>query len=417
MKNRATFVSGCVVGFIIAPACFLALIWLIQYWQTTQSKQLDPYEFGLVDDSAQAAELEIVQAKYGADDVWIDVTKQLRDRVKGNAIAIQVTNNIAGDPIPGVSKSLVVEYEIDGERKTKTVPEMKSLYIPEPKPIESREELLEFAEKCPAEIGFFGKNFTTGATVELQPDQPACLASIVKIFTLLEVARQSWEGNLAFSDPISIPYKGKMLWCSIDDALDLMIGQSDNEATNALTAHVGYDNVNSLPALLRIEGLSDQILPVPGVFEEMTTERARGPRVAPSQNLLPQNGTARGIVECFELLDGGKLLPPEIGEEVLAVLDRNPKNFAPNAPDSFKSVGKGGSFSWQSEYNMIGWGLYLRDGRQSLAFCFLCEWFTKEMSEEAKRQWCYAISDGIVNVLLNTQEEGASQSDASADAG
>ena len=39
----------------------------------------------------------------------------------------------------------------------------------------------------------------------------------------------------------------------------------------------------------------------------------------------------------------------------------------PNAPDTFKIVGKGGSLSWQPpgepQYNMIGWGLYLRDVR------------------------------------------------------
>lgn len=413
MKNRSAFVWGCLSGLIVSPVLLLILRSLVGLWAGPQDRQLDPDAVREVGYSSQVNELSIVRAEYGANDVWIDVTRQIKKQVKNKTLLIQASNAIAGDPLSGVPKSLVVEYEIDGERKSKTVPEGEFLRIPELKPIDSPEELLEFVKQCPAEIGIFGKNFTTGATIEHRPDQSACLASIVKIFTLLEVEHQTSEGKLALSDPVSIRYRGKRPSCSIDDALDLMIGLSDNAATDALTAHVGYDKVNSLPKSLGIAGLSDQILPAPGVLDEVLNKRVRGDKVVQRQDLLPQHGTARGIVEYFELLDGGKLLTPAISKEVLAVLDRNPKNFVPNAPDTFKIVGKGGSLSWQPpgepQYNMIGWGLYLRDGSQSLAFCLWCEWFPQNMTEETKRKWCYAISDGIVNVLLDIQKKDASQ--------
>ena len=420
MTNKSTFVWGCLSGLIVSSVLLLILGSPIGLWEGSRDRQLDPDAVREADSSYQANELSIVRARYGANDAWIDVTKQITNKVKNKTLLIQASNAIAGDPLPGVPKSLVVEYEIDGERKSKSVREGGFLRIPELKPIDSPEELLGFVKKCPAEIGFFGKNFTTGATIEHRPDQPACLASIVKIFTLLEVARQTSGGKLALSDPVSIRYRGKRLSCSIDDALDLMIGLSDNAATDALTAHVGYDKVNSLPKSLGIAGLSDQILPAPGVLAEVLNKRVRGDKVVQRQDLLPQHGTARGIVEYFELLDGGKLLRPAISKEVLAVLDRNPKNFVPNAPDTFKIVGKGGSLSWQPpgepQYNRIGWGWYLRDGRQSLAFCLWCEWFPHTMKEETRRKWCYAISDGIVNVLLDTQKKDASQPDAPAGA-
>lgn len=405
MKSSSAFVWGCLAGLIVAPALLLVFASLMGLWTRLQARELDPDAVRAADSGSRAKELSIIQAKYGANDAWVDVTRQLEKRVKDGTLSIQASNAIAGDPIFGTPKRLVVEYEIDGERKSKTVREGGTLRIPELDPIDSREELLEFVKQCPAEVGFFGKNFATGATIEHRPDQAACLASIVKIFTLLEVGRQASEGKLTLSDPLSIPYRQKQLSCSIDDALDLMIGLSDNAATDALTAHVGYDNVNALPKRLGIAGLGGQILPPPGVLEDVLNERVRGGRTSQGRGPLPQHGTARGIVEYFELLDSGRLLTPAIGEEVLSVFDRNPKNFAPNAPASFTSVGKGGSLSWQppgeAQYNMIGWGLYLRDGSQSLAFCLWTEWFPQDMSEETRRKWCHAVSDGIVNVLLD----------------
>lgn len=67
-------------------------------------------------------------------------------------------------------------------------------------------------------------------------------------------------------DFTTIERKNKKEICTISDALDKMIGISDNEATDALAARVGYDGVNALPGQLGIAGLSDKILPEPGIF-------------------------------------------------------------------------------------------------------------------------------------------------------
>ena len=290
-------------------------------------------------------------------------------------------------------------------KRSESVPKLPTMKV---ESVATADALLKLVEQCPAEVGFYGRNLRTGRTVEYRPDQPACLASIVKLFTLLEVMKQVDDDKIRLTDTVALSRKDKTKDITIADALDLMIGKSDNAATDSLTALVGYDNVNGLPRKLGIAGLSQKILPKPGVLQKVLDKRVfAGARLAVSNNILPQHGTARGMVKYFELLDRGTLLSPGISRRVLEVLDRNPKGFAPGAPVYFKSVGKGGSIIWKrpgrEQYNMMGWALYLGDENTSLALCLWCERFPENTNEESKWNWCYALSDSIVNALLGNR--------------
>jgi len=377
------------------------------------------------EDSLPAKGLHIIRAGYGARNTWMDVSKHIGEKIRDNSLSINVSNDIAGDPLFGVSKNLKVEYVLDGERRTAHVEEGQWLHIPpdverhpEAQVVKTRERLMALVKQCPAEVGFFGRNLSTGETVEYRPDQPACLASIVKIFVLLEVMRQVDENALELSESITIEREDQKESCTISEALDKMIGVSDNEATSALAARVGWDRVNALPAELEISGLSEAILPEQDIFGKVLDKRVYGKnRLCSLDSLLPQHGTARGIVRYFELLYAGQLINESVSRRVLEVFDRNPKKFAPDAtPKDFKSGGKGGSCAWirpgRPPYNMVGWGLLVRNEESAVAFCLWCEWFPEETSEELKRKWCFAISDSIVNILLgqesaDTQSEGA----------
>jgi hypothetical protein len=355
----------------------------------------------------------MISARYGISNRWRDVSKQLGEKIRNNAISIKVSNDIAGDPASSKVKTLRVEYALDGERKTVKVQEGQWLHIPsdveqypEVQAVTTRDQLLALVKQCPAEVGFFGKNLSTGQTIEFQSDQLACLASIVKIFVLAEVMQQANQGTLELPESITIDRKGKKEICTISDALDKMIGISDNEATNALAARVGYDRVNALPSQLAIAGLSDKILPEPGIFGKALDKRVFGKtRLCPVDKLLPQHGTARSIVRYFELLHTNSLVSESVSKAVLDVFDRNPKNFVPDAtPTGFKSVGKGGSCVWvrpdRPQYNMTGWGLLIRNEQTALALCVWFEWFPEQVSEELKRKWCSAISGSIINILF-----------------
>jgi len=130
-------------------------------------------------------------------------------------------------------------------------------------------------------------------------------------------------------------------------------------------------------------------------------------RVVPKTELLPQHGTAKGIVQYFKLLNERKLINESISKGVLEAMERNPKYFAPHAtPERYKSVGKGGGLSWKRpfnpEYNMGGWGLYIYDENEALAFCLWFEWFPEGMGQKEQSEWTSGLSDCIVNFLVTS---------------
>lgn len=359
-------------------------------------------------------ELRIISAQYGAKDKWLDVTGQLQKKIHEHQLSIYASNNIAGDPLFGYPKHLKVEYVLDGVKNKTRVREGMKLEIPplqDPydvlQVIETSQELVTLAENCPAEVGFYGVNFTTGKAIEYRGDQPACMASIVKIFVLLEVMRQANEGTLNLSESVVIERGEGKETCSISEAIDKMIGISDNEATGALAKRVGYKRVNALAQELSMEGISKDVLPEPGVLDDVLDKRVYKLRVVPKTELLPQHGTAKGIVQYFKLLNERKLINESISKGVLEAMERNPKYFAPRAtPERYKSVGKGGGLSWKRpfnpEYNMGGWGLYIYDENEALAFCLWFEWFPEGMGQKEQSEWTSGLSDCIVNFLVTS---------------
>ncbi len=375
--------------------------------------------------------LTIVQARYGAWFSWIDVTELLNSQIVNGVLDVHVGNNLAGDIAYGRRKRLEVEYVLDGVPGALTREEGTQLRLPEnAQPLEkeiseatwasdlpdatrvtTKNDLVALVQRCPAQVGFYGVNLDTGKTTEYSPDQPACMASIVKLFVLLSVVDEVRSGRLDWGD--RLPMGSESI--SITEAVDRMIGQSDNAATNALADKVGFDAVCALPGRLGMDGVSEAILPKPGLLEDVLNKRVVEFKRAPVVPFLPQHASAKGMVRFFELLHEGKLISPEHGADVLAALKRHPRSFVPHAPEGFGVFGKGGSLSWtlppRPQYNMVGWNLYVRNGKTAVAFCLWGEWFPEKMPDKIKLEWLSAISDGILKVLLSSSENSVSVTD------
>jgi hypothetical protein len=76
--------------------------------------------------------LVIHGATYGAGDQTRDVAQILRSKMSGGSLNLRVCNeNLGGDPIKGVVKTLTVDYSYAGERRTKAIPELEMLSVPE----------------------------------------------------------------------------------------------------------------------------------------------------------------------------------------------------------------------------------------------------------------------------------------------
>jgi hypothetical protein len=76
------------------------------------------------------ANLQILRASYGHEHDRVDVTKQLHDAVADDKLSLTVGNQIAGDPVPGTVKDLIVAYRHNNKTLEKTVVEGAMLNLP-----------------------------------------------------------------------------------------------------------------------------------------------------------------------------------------------------------------------------------------------------------------------------------------------
>ena len=104
-------------------------------------------------------------------------------------------------------------------------------------------------------LGVSVKDLKSGRTFELRPDEPFPLASSIKLAVLYELYRQAEEGKIDLAQVTRPPLprvKGGGVLQELGDKVSLtwrdlavlMVGWSDNEATNVLIGRVGMDAVD-----------------------------------------------------------------------------------------------------------------------------------------------------------------------------
>ena len=74
--------------------------------------------------------LEILEATYSTPRVSLDVTQELKDSIQRNKINILASNEIKGDPEPGIVKKLKVKYNYGDEPFEKEVGVGQRLILP-----------------------------------------------------------------------------------------------------------------------------------------------------------------------------------------------------------------------------------------------------------------------------------------------
>jgi class 3 adenylate cyclase len=74
--------------------------------------------------------LKILSATYGRDEKQFDVTEKLRTMTKNNVLEVTSDNHLGGDPLPFKVKVLRIVYSVNGEERTKLVPEHDNVRLP-----------------------------------------------------------------------------------------------------------------------------------------------------------------------------------------------------------------------------------------------------------------------------------------------
>jgi beta-lactamase class A len=190
-------------------------------------------------------------------------------------------------------------------------------------------------------LGVYVEDLSTGATVELHADEVFPTASSIKLALLYELYHQAEEGRIDLGEVTQPPAArvrgggilqelGPRVSLSWRDLAVLMIGWSDNEATNVLARRVGMDAVNR-----RLDALG---LPRTRLRRQMMDLEAarRG-----DENV----STPHEIARLAGIIASGKGLGPERAKDLLAVaaVPDESSHFRRGLPEGFRAVSKPGA--------------------------------------------------------------------------
>ena len=221
--------------------------------------------------------------------------------------------------------------------------------------LKTERQLQSIVEASPFLTGLMAVDLTTGDSFSINQDIVFAQASAIKIPILLEVYKQARENKFALTDTRPLLSTNTVAGSGILNAMAdpvslsirnycmLMIGLSDNSATNTLIELVGIQNINSTMHTLGLKNTRVQ--------RKMIDQPAS---LRNEENI----STPAEAVKILKLLYDGKFIDKAASDEILLTLQKNPvenSKIAKGIPSSvkiaFKPGGMGGvSTEWGIVY-------------------------------------------------------------------
>lgn len=190
-------------------------------------------------------------------------------------------------------------------------------------------------------LGVYVEDLSTGTTVELHADEVFPTASSIKLAVLYELYHQAGEGRIDLGEvtqPPAVRVRGGGILQELGDRVSLtwrdlgvlMIGWSDNEATNILIRKVGADSVNR-----RLDQLG--LVKTRLRRQMMDLEAAR----RGDENV----STPREIARLAGMVATGEGFTPEHATDLVAVASvaDESSHFRRGLPDGVRAVSKPGA--------------------------------------------------------------------------
>lgn len=128
-----------------------------------------------------------------------------------------------------------------------------------------QKDLAALAAQHKGKVAFFAKDLKTGATVALDPDTPVPTASVIKLPVMLEAFYEVKAGKHKLDERLKLTKENQVegsgvltllqpgLEPTLEDAIALMITQSDNTATNMVIDDIGIPAVNARIAAMGLK--------------------------------------------------------------------------------------------------------------------------------------------------------------------
>jgi beta-lactamase class A len=204
-----------------------------------------------------------------------------------------------------------------------------------------RQRMEEVDARLDGLLGVYVEDLSTGARVERRADLVFPTASSIKLAILYELYRQSDEGRVELAE-LTVPPAARVrgggvlqelgdhVSLSWRDLAVLMMGWSDNEATNLLIRRVGLDAVNR-----RLDSLSLPRTRLRRAMMDLEAARRGDENVS----------TPRELARLASLVARGEGLRPESARDLLAVasVPAEGSYFRRGLPEGQKAVSKPGS--------------------------------------------------------------------------
>ena len=204
-------------------------------------------------------------------------------------------------------------------------------------------------KRCACRIGVAARHLESGKTYEHDGTEPFESASVIKVAVITEAMAQVRDGKLSLSDRWTLTEEKKAdgsgtllildagLNPTWSDLITLMIGPSDNTATNALIERLGIDAINARMVAMGL----------PHIHLFATIPALSHAHDDPS----PWKGFRLGTVTPVELADWmariarGEVIDAETSKKIFDYLDKDPsrQRIARRFPSEMLWAGKTGS--------------------------------------------------------------------------
>ncbi len=186
-------------------------------------------------------------------------------------------------------------------------------------------EINSIAESFHGDISMAALNLATGQTLVLNGDRRVKTASTIKVAIMAEAFLQVREGKLKLSDPITLQAADRVagsgilqdlqagLQMKLEDAITLMIVESDNTATNLVLDKVGIASVNARMASLGLRNTK--------VFKKVFVPLNR-PLTDEEKEFGLGVTTPNEMVKLLEMINGRRIGDAASCERMIAIMKK-----------------------------------------------------------------------------------------------
>jgi len=212
-------------------------------------------------------------------------------------------------------------------------------------------EMASLEKRCACRVGLGALHIESGKSYFYRGDDVFESASVIKIAVLTEAIARAQQGEIDLSERWTLSQDGKAdgsgtllildagLNPTWNDLLTLMIGPSDNTATNAWIERLGVDRINARMALLGFH-----VIHIYGTIPALSR---RSEKPSPWSGFRLGDVSPREVARWMALVAKGELLDGSASARIFEYLDKDPSRL--RAARRFGSenlwAGKTGSMS------------------------------------------------------------------------